>query len=61
MPKPNAIDAAGLFDAVLEYVINLFTDSPKTSFSREDVLEVLGLVRSDMVLVELLRMASRKS
>ncbi|HFB98302.1 MAG TPA: hypothetical protein ENJ62_04105 [Bryobacterales bacterium] len=33
--------------AVLRYVSDLFTESPKESFRREDVLVVLNLVQND--------------
>lgn len=44
-PLSEEQQAAAL--AVLRYVSDLFTESPKESFRREDVLVVLNLVQTD--------------
>jgi len=59
--EPKAeVNCADLFDATMEYISDLFTTSPKDSFSKADVLVVLNLVRNDPEIIDILRKSSTK-
>ena len=58
-PK-DEVNCADLFDATMEYISDLFTTSPKESFSKADVLVVLNLVRNDPEITDILRQSCTK-
>lgn len=48
------VNCADLFEATVEYIMDLFTGTPKESFSRDEILVILDLVRNDPVIRQLL-------
>jgi hypothetical protein len=56
----STVNCADLFDAMMEYISDLFTTSPKDSFPKADVLVILNLVRNDPEIIDLLRKAFTK-
>ena len=55
MPGQIEVNCADLYEATVEYIMDLFTGTPKESFSRDEILVILSLVKNDPEAIVLLR------